>query len=167
MIYRSVGSDSNRSTRFTLHKSITYDWQPHAITCHKNLNELNALDRDDYYWLIHEEAKNSNVTNYNGTKVTLGKLSNLAMDVEAREWVQGVNFDINVVPYGSGSSFLGFLQRYWIDKNRDSLGKDYWDEVKNRTDNLWDDEYGVTFRSMNTLEDTKHNEFVNKKHMIL
>ncbi len=40
MIYRSVGSDSNRSTRFTLHKSITYDWQPDAIICHKNLNEL-------------------------------------------------------------------------------------------------------------------------------
>ena len=40
LIYRSVGSNSNRSTRFTLHKSITYDWQPDAIICHKNLNEL-------------------------------------------------------------------------------------------------------------------------------
>ena len=29
------------------------------------LYELNALDKDDYYWLIHEESKNSNVTNYN------------------------------------------------------------------------------------------------------
>ena len=125
------------------------------------LYELNALDKDDYYWLIHEESKNSNVTNYNGTKVSLGKLSNLAMDVEAREWVQSINFDINVVPYGSGSSFLGFIQRYWIDKNRGTLDKDYWEEVKQRNGNLWDDEYGVTFRSMNTLEDTKHNEFVN------
>tara|TARA_Y100000022_G_C13010933_1_gene266685 strand:+ start:68 stop:541 length:474 start_codon:yes stop_codon:yes gene_type:complete len=40
LIYRSVGSDSNRNTSFKLHKTIIYDWQPHAIKSHRNLNEL-------------------------------------------------------------------------------------------------------------------------------
>ena len=125
------------------------------------LKELLGMTADDLNWAIRHSEQG---TNANGTVVPKASITELNIpDKDALRFIQNLPVDIVVVPYGAGSSYLGFLQDWWLETNGatvDYPGVDYANETANRKDNLWDNQYGVRYRG-NHLHDSLHGEFNN------
>lgn len=125
------------------------------------LRELEGLTAEDLTWIVENSEEKVSAS---GIVIPKSSLSELHIqDKDVLHFIQNLSIDVVVVPYGSGSSYLGVLQNWWLETNGatvDYPGIDYANETANRKDNLWDDQYAVRWRG-NHLEDSVHGEFSN------
>jgi hypothetical protein len=113
------------------------------------LPELIETTADDLNWLINDTPELTSDKFPNGEENQRGKLHSLKLPDEVRDWAQELRMDITVVPYGAGSSFLGFIQKVHRDYSMDKMNYDPMEIVNSRKLNLWDDDYGMAFRREN------------------
>ena len=122
-------------------------------------SELIGNSKQDLNWLVNDPPDMANDKYPNGAEYQRGKLHNLKLEPHLSDFAQELILDVTVVPYGAGSSFLGFLQKTHRDYTQGKLDYNPMDIVKDRPFNLWDDDYGIVLRPENKVHGEKAGEF--------
>ena len=125
-------------------------------------SELIGNSEQDLNWLVNDTPDLANDKHPNGAKYQRGKLHNLKLEPHLSDFAQELILDVTVVPYGAGSSFLGFLQKVHRDYTMGCMDYDPLEIVKNRSFNLWDNDYGIVFRAENTAPGTSDDDLSNR-----
>lgn len=124
--------------------------------------ELISNSIGDLNWLVNDTPEYTSDKYPNGKDSQRGKLHNLKLEPHLADFAQELIMDVSVVPCGAGSSFLGFLQKVHKDYTMGRMDYDPLEIVKNRSFNLWDDDYGISFRAENTTPGTSADDLSNR-----